>query len=1182
MYLKRIEMRGFKSFADKTEIVFQNGVTCVVGPNGSGKSNITDAVRWVLGEQRVKTLRGTKMEDVIFNGTKHRKSLGLAEVKLTFDNTTQFFPLEYDEITIVRKVHRSGDSEYYINQMPCRLKDVRELFMDTGIGREGYSIIGQGRIDEVLSNNKDERRLLFEEAAGIVKYKGRKIETERKLKATEENLLRIKDILSEIEDRVEPLRKESERAKTYLDLTEMLKNIEVYEFQNRYNRCEQNILKTLELKSGCDDELIAINERRQKRQETYNQVDQTLYKMNVHLRQLEEERHQLTNQESRFDGEKQLILEKITNNSGNIDRVKREIVEAESEKTAIELQFSESESQFIALETSLNDMKSAYEHSKNLREQKFQTLNQLKAENASDHEKANQLVRQIEVLEKEVENLTAFLTQYESRIEPLKVEMAQYESNYESWDKQQKEIHNQMAENESALVQINEKIAKLLSSNKHFFQKKQNLESALDGEELERNKAITEKQLLTSLEEDYEGYEKGVKEVLKGLHHQKGIHGIVASLIEVPQAYEVAIEVALGRAVQNVVCDTLDEAKICIEFLRNRNLGRATFLPLENFEKEDKRESKTFEKHEGWIGLASDLIQFDEKYTGLVQQLLGRIAVVEDFDQASKMLKVKGFNYKIVTLKGDVLVPKGPITGGSFKSKVSNLLGRKRQIESLGKRIIELEKSIDENQKELKQVNLTLSENETLLKACRSEADDKRLLGVKLDNQKENLLTAKEKEKESLDKLRHQLEEIQRAHGQAEEAILEKRDEIDRHSSTLNGLQKQLDVFKDDLSQLEIEVENHSQECTSLQIQMASAEQNLMFKEKEMLRIQDDLSILIQKITLRMTQLSDYEHQNEQFSNQANTVEASIVKLKSKIEVLDAQIKENQRNKQDRSSEISGLAQEISTLNRKHDEIKETLHKAEIKLAKLEVEKDAVLSELWDKYEMSMAEAMVYDVEPPNVDVKKLKLDIKLMGVVNIGAIGEYEEVYERHKFLIDQKQDLTDSISQLEKIIKELDKKMEVLFKENFECINEHFKETFKSLFNGGDAELILADYDDLLNCDIEIIAQPPGKKLQSINLLSGGEKALTAIALLFAILRTKPTPFCILDEIEAALDDVNVYRFAEFIKYYAQNSQFVVITHRKGTMEVADMLYGVTMEEYGISKVLSVKLEDVEDKYN
>lgn len=1182
MYLKKIEMRGFKSFADKTEIVFQNGVTCVVGPNGSGKSNITDAVRWVLGEQRVKTLRGSKMEDVIFNGTKHRKSLGLAEVKLTFDNSNAFFPLDYGEISIIRKVHRSGDSEYYINQMPCRLKDIRELFMDTGIGREGYSIIGQGRIDEVLSNNKDERRLLFEEAAGIVKYKGRKTETERKLKSTEDNLLRIKDILSEIEDRVEPLYKESERAKQYLELTETLKNIEVYEFQARYTRCEQTILKTLEMKSSSDDELVVLNEKRSKSQALYNQVDHSLYKMNTNIRQLEERKHALINQESRFDGEKQLILEKITNNSGHIERVRKEIDEADKERAEIEALLKAGIESYETLMASKTALQTQLDEAKSEKDKQFGTLNQLKAENSSDHEKANQLIRQIEVLEKEVENLNAFLAQYESRIEPLRMEIEAVSQAADEWALKHTQASEDLKVIDTHLDEKNEKMAQLITSNKHYEQKKDALTASLEKETLEKNKAHTEQQLLIALEEDYEGYEKGVKEVLKGLHHQKGIHGIVASLIEVPQAYEVAIEVALGRAVQNVVCDTIEEAKECIEFLRSRRLGRATFLPLEHFNEDGKKERKQFDRQPGWIGLACDLIAYEAKYEGLVQQLLGRIAVVEDFNQAAKMLKVKGFNYKIVTLKGDVLVPNGPITGGSFKSKVSNLLGRKRQIETLSKSIETLEQSISENEAQLKQVGQLLSDNEMTLKTIRVEADKLRMDRVKLENQLENATVSRNKVEEEKQKLTQQMITLEKSREESESIRFEKQSAIAKAHETLDALQAQLNLFKNDLALLEKALEESTENCTKYQIQLASLDQNIQFKEKENLRVKDDLSILTQKIELRQTQLSDYDKQNEQFGHQAESIELSLVKLKEQIVELEESIRTHLKDKQMKSSEIQTLTQEMTLLGKRHDEIKELLHKAEIKLAKLEVEKEAVIAELWDKYEMSMAEAIVYEVEPPKVDVKQLKLDIKLMGTVNLSAIEEYAEVSERHKFLLEQKEDLTSSILQLDKIIKDLDKKMEALFKENFECINAHFKETFRDLFNGGDAELLLADYDDLLNCDIEIIAQPPGKKLQSINLLSGGEKALTAIALLFAILRTKPTPFCILDEIEAALDDVNVYRFAEFIKTYAENSQFVVITHRKGTMEVADMLYGVTMEEYGISKVLSVKLEDVEDKYN
>ena len=1181
MFLKKVEMRGFKSFADKTEVVFKEGVTCVVGPNGSGKSNITDAVRWVLGEQRVKTLRGSKMEDVIFSGTKHRKSLGLAEVKLTFDNTEQFFPLAYDEITVVRRVHRSGESEYYINQMPCRLKDIRELFMDTGIGREGYSIIGQGRIDEVLSNNKDERRLLFEEAAGIVKFKGKKQETEKKLKATTDNMLRVKDILSEIEDRVEPLKKESERATQYLSMIETLKTIEVNHFAKRYTDCEQNILAIISAKTEHADELSVLDERRSVVKTQYDAKDRALYEMNQKIRNLEASLHELNTTESKTIGEKQLVFEKITNTESNISRLQEESLELNLEIEAMTLALEAHREEEHKIAEEIKGLASSIEAVKLKRQGEQERLASMKTENESDREETVALLNDIEIKKSEIVGLKRILEESEQRKKPLLEELelkASEELDLAAFLEQRRKDEAALIDAQS---QVSKKLSEAIANNQFLSKQREALLKAIEKDNQTLGQWETEKKLLENLEEEFEGYDKGVKEILKGLSHQSGIHGIVASLIDVPKKYETAIEVALGRTVQNIVCNTAEEAKESIDFLRKNKLGRVTFLPLEHFSKTSEERS-TFEKEKGWIGIASKLLAFDAKYKGLVEHLLGRVAVVEDFDSALKLLRQKNFKFKIVTLDGDVLVPGGAITGGSFKSKVSNLLGRKRRIGELAKDIEKLEAALVQQKSDLTQVNALIDDNDLRLKRLRSESDTYRMDLLKCQNDCQNGEERQKTRAESLARIQQTLEGLAVEAEKAQMTIDAKESAIQQAHLKVDALQTQLLVVQSDIESAQRDYDLEGEKLTGLQIKMASAEQNQAFKEKEVMRLADDLKTIIQKKSLRETQIQDYEKQKGYFSEQSLDLEDSISEIRRKILSIQETLQEKQVEKSAFSEQIRALTGEVSSLGAKYDAIKEKMHRVELKLAKYEVEKDAVVAELWDKYEMSIGEALQLDLEVPNVDLKKLKLDIKLMGTVNVNAISEYEEVAERYKFLCEQRQDLNEAIVRLEEIIKTLDAQMIELFKANFEAINEHFKGTFKALFSGGDAELILADYDDLLECDIEIIAQPPGKKLQSINLLSGGEKALTAIALLFAILKTKPSPFCILDEIEAALDDVNVYRFAEFIKQYSERSQFVVITHRKGTMEIADTLYGVTMEEYGVSKVLSVRLEDVEDKFN
>ena len=1180
MYLKQVEMRGFKSFADKTVVAFQEGVTCVVGPNGSGKSNITDAVRWVLGEQRVKTLRGNKMEDVIFNGTKHRKSLGLAEVKLTFDNSEQFFPLEYDEISIVRRVHRSGESEYLINQMPCRLKDVRELFMDTGIGREGYSIIGQGRIDEILSNNKDERRLLFEEAAGIIKYKSRKLESEKKLKATTENLLRIQDILSEIEDRVEPLRLESERAKQYVELTDALKNIELNYYAKRYVACEQGLLELLEQMQGYEDQIKAIELRQQDLKQMYNAKDQQMYEINREVRTFEAQYHELLNEESKTNGEKELLLEKKANALLNIKRLEEEIKEIESEKSSISKAVEGLMLEKSQLDESWEEGMQSLESLSAKLTKTREALDATKANN--DHQKRDVIeqLNQIELKKQEVETLEkltlSLLDKMHQIDETLKMQSATIEQSHT----EKTQVVEKLNVSEGAYKALNEQLSKGIQFLE--FSKGELGKSIKEFETLTQSlaKQQTEHQLLRTLEEEYDGYDKGVKDILTSLEDQTGIIGIVATLIEVPKKYETAIEVALGRAIQNIVCERVSDAKRSIEYLRKHNLGRVTFLPLENLDEKGQQNDPLNEaiKEKGFIGIAKNLVKVEQKYEKLSEFLLGRILIVEDFDTASRMIRIKNLKYKVITLEGDVLVPGGAITGGSFRSKVSNILGRKRRIAELDEAIrsLELKKAVYEN--EIDQHSVTVQTQESAVKALRDEQDALRLEIVRLEHLRDNHAQAVDASKEVYEKYRSDYQTLKQEYDNSLASIETNRVYIDEASQSVSRVEAALSNAGDSVASQEAELNELSDAFTTVKIKLASLEQTRAFKEREILRIQDDLNLNEQKLVMRKQQMTDYFDRAEAYDEAVAKIADRIAGYKEVIERLKGDIAAKGEVKQKEYIALDGISAELSELTVKHDAAKDDLHKIEVKKVKLEVEKDTVTSELWEKYEMSMAEALQVEEMPyQKTEMKQLRQELKLLGTVNINAIKEFEEVSTRFEFLSTQRKDLTDAIQHLEKIINDLEKKMTVMFKENFEVINNHFKGTFKALFNGGDAELLLADYDDILDCDIEIIAQPPGKKLQSINLLSGGEKALTAIALLFAILSTKPTPFCILDEIEAALDDVNVYRFADFIKNYAENSQFIVITHRKGTMEVADTLYGVTMEEYGISKVLSVKLEDI-----
>ena len=1180
MYLKQVEMRGFKSFADKTVVEFREGVTCVVGPNGSGKSNITDAVRWVLGEQRVKTLRGNKMEDIIFSGTKHRKSLGLAEVKLTFDNSDQFFPMAYEEINVVRRVHRSGESDYLINQMPCRLKDVKELFMDTGIGREGYSIIGQGRIDEILSNNKDERRLLFEEAAGIIKYKSRKLESEKKLKATTENLLRIQDIISEIEDRVEPLRLESERAMQYVDLTEALKNIELNYYSKRYLEIEQGLLEILEQMQGYDDQLKAIESRQIDLKAAYNDKDREMFDMNRDIRTLEAQYHEFQNFESKTLGERELLLEKKANSKVNIKRVEEELLELETEKKQILRNIEGLTYEKEELDKAWKSGQEALKSLSTACSLAQEALEAAQYDTDTNRRDVIDRLNQVEMKKQEIETLERLNGSLAEKLEQIDSQLIKQHTAIEQSHTDKAVIVEKLSECTGDRDQLNLKLSSAIQFLNFVKQKQSTAVKNYEQLSTQNAQYQTEYKLLKTLEEDYDGYDKGVKDILTSLDDKTGIVGIVASLIEVPKRYEIAIEVALGRAIQNIVCEKISDAKRSIEFLRRNDLGRVTFLPLENLnEKGQQSEQLTLAiKEKGFIGVAKDLIKVDAKYDKLSEFLLGRILIVEDFETASKMMKIRNLKYKVITLQGDVLVPGGAITGGSFRSKVSNILGRKRRITELSGQLEQLSKDIFVNQSELEQLNITLDEQELLLRGIRTEQDALRLEIMRLEHVRDNFDQAVSSSREVYNKYSADYKTLKSEYDEAHQKICDNRLVIEETQGLVAKVESGLSESLRLIETLDNEAKTLSDQHTLQKIKLATLEQNLDFKNRELLRIQDDLDVFTQKTEMRKKQINDFNEHAEVFEDQAAILTDRLVQIKKDLEACKADIETKSTVKQLEYRALDVISKELNALTEKHDLAKEDIHKLDVKKVKLEVEKDSVTSELWEKYEMSIAEALQIDEVPyQKSEMKQLRYDLKMLGTVNINAIKEYDEVSTRFTFLSEQRADLNEAVCQLEKIIVELEKKMIVMFKENFDIINNHFKGTFKDLFSGGDAELLLADYDDILDCDIEIIAQPPGKKLQSINLLSGGEKALTAIALLFAILSTKPTPFCILDEIEASLDDVNVYRFADFIKEYAKQSQFVIITHRKGTMEIADTLYGVTMEEYGISKVLSVKLEDV-----
>lgn len=1186
MYLKRLEMKGFKSFADKTVVDFRNGVTCVVGPNGSGKSNITDAVRWVLGEQKVKTLRGAKMEDVIFNGTRRRKALGFAEVSLCFDNSDQIFPLDFNEVVVSRKLFRSGESEYRVNGSNCKLKEVRELFMDTGIGTDGYSIIGQGRIERILSNNKDERRLIFEEASGIVKYKTRKREAERKLDNTDQNLSRVEDIVGELSGRVEPLRVESEKAKRYKSLSEELKDIEINQYINNYERTEKKLNVENEKNTELNQSIVTHENALKTLRDAYQKETDRFEGSNLKLDQLKDDFFEKMNALKALEGEENLLEEKKNN---LIENKKRLTANIEIFQTELE----EKNKQLSTLDEEKNNLLEQMEHLKLNKEgieNEFASVRGVfedrEKEIESKRYKIIELLNGIERLKGDIENDHRMIESFEERRQELDVQLL------EVIDKIQ-EVNRAYHAQEDALKEIKEKTEGLearkieMDSEIHSIRGEiESIEALIKRTEGDITKSTSEYEILSSLEEAYDGFDRSVKMALKRCQEDpkmgQGIIDVVASLITVEQRYEKAIEISLGKKLQNIVCEEASDAKRVINYLKKEKLGRITFLPLSNVNGrgDDRRNLEAMERSPGYLGKANELIAFDKRYETIFDHLLGRIVIVDTFDHGVNLLKIPKLKYKVVTLDGEILVPGGGITGGSFRSNMSNILSRRRKIEDLESSLVDLKDLYHEQMK-------TVDQKKTTLQILSKEYGDvNSLLGnnrIKIAEASGQLAAIEAERKRILDekeKISVEQKTINAQMDVANNRIEVKLSEIDQSDKAHNVLTSSLSEESDSIKHMTDEIEQFKEKITGIQMEMVGLEGKLVHATSNMNRLVEEKATALEKERRDVAALKAVEDQERTLEETLKAIrhrieEESQFKVAYDEKRLGIELEKEEASKalHEKQGLIEGHSKEVLT-------VKEALHKGEVNVAKYEVEKENIIKEIWDKYELSIIEALKFKTDNHKDDMKEvrsIKRQLKEIGEVNLGSITEYEEVKERYDFLSAQREDLLRAQRSLKKVIRELEKVMKTQFIENFHIVRSHFIEIFAGLFSGGKSDLVLVDEDNVLESDVQILAQPPGKKLQDLSLMSGGEKALTAIALLFAILKTKPAPFCILDEIEAALDDVNVVRFAEFLDHFTRKSQFVVITHRKGTMEIADVLYGVTMEEHGVSKVVSMQLEDV-----
>ena len=1183
MYLKRLEMYGFKSFADKTVLEFMPGITTVIGPNGSGKSNISDCIRWILGEQSIKSLRGAKSEDIIFAGTQNRKSLGFAEGSLVIDNTDGKLPIEYTEVTVTRKIYRSGESGYFINKTPCRLKDILELFMDTGIGKDGYSIIGQGKIDEILSNKSEDRRKIFEEAAGIVKYRTRKEESEKKLEQTKVNLLRINDIVSEIESSIGPLKTQSEKARKFLDLREELKGIEVGLFL--YN-IEDYKNKIAELKENLDIFETQKVKEEEKNNNLQLEKEEIKRKIDELLEQIEKTQNigfESEKRKEQLNSEIGIANERISNNKENDVRYDKEIEELIQKNKDLE---EEKQSKIDKKENLLNN-KEKFDRELKEKEAELEKYSKTLSEKALEIEGKKHIVESnidkkydlIGIINTEKANFDNI----EKREKTLKSEKQDTISELDKVRTQKEEIAKTFYEIQKNRNEVVKSIEEMNSKKIESTEKINSFETRINNLQNEYRMKESRYKFLVETEREKEGYTRSVKLLLEGIEKnsnlKKGVNGVLANLISVDSKYETAIEMALGASIQNIVTDTEEEAKKLVNYLRENKFGRASFLPITSV-KGTKLSKLDKNGVNGVIGIASDLVEVNNKYDGILQNLLGRTVIVENIDSAVALAKKNNYSFKIVTLEGDVINPSGAISGGSVQKKTVSLLGRGKEIKALEKELKDIKTNIEKIQKEEEDYKLEISE---VLE--KFESEQKKLQEIEIvyatENQKqENIKLEILKQEAKLEKLKEDLAELEKEKedcAQKQKTTQEEMEKIEAENSSLNII---IEEFTNTNKDNQKYIDDLNFDITNLKISVSSFDESETSIDEMVERINNDITNNNTSIENKKKLKNEIIQLNKELEEKIISVNAQISELEKEVSSSSEEVESLKKERTAKNEKMVSLEKEIEEQLAKIEDIKNQISKIDVKNSKIELELNQVVNKMWEEYELTPNNTGdIKKVNNPTEvqrKVNELRSQIKDLGSVNIDSINEYKELKERYDFMSEQRLDLEEASNKLKKVINEMTNTMKEQFATQFKVINKNFGEVFKELFGGGKAELILADENNILECGIDIAVQPPGKKLQNMMLLSGGEKAFTAIALLFAILKINPAPFCVLDEIEAALDDVNVYRFAEYLKKFVSTTQFLVITHRKGTMEAADTVYGITMEEKGISKLLSMKLEE------
>ncbi len=1185
MYLKALEIQGFKSFPDKTVLTFDHDVTAIVGPNGSGKSNISDAVRWVMGEQSTKALRGGKMEDVIFGGTTKRKQLGYAEVSLLLDNTGHMFDREESEIMVTRRYYRSGESEYFINRHAVRLRDVNELFMDTGLGREGYSIIGQGKIDEILSVKSADRREVFEEAAGISRYRHRKEEAERKLERSQENLVRINDKIGELELQVEPLRAQAEKAKRYLLLRDELRSLEISLWMDQLDH-----LRAEEIKLDTDYEGAVRQKEAAAAQVEALYAQAERYAAQMREKELEAEGLRFQMQQRQADANEcdraiAVLKAQIQHNLESADQVRRELDQQEGRAGSIAGQIAQRQERLAEIGARLTELREALDGTLRSAEEESRSAGALRSELEALRAKAADETASAAEAKALLSALAAAAQELLDRDNGVRQELSvgewKLEENRKANDQVKDELDKAREERASLLNVLQGYVLRAETRQKRV----KEAEDRHVRLKMEENALSSRIHILSEMEKVYEGYSKAVKLVMGeaqrgGLRH---VHGPVADLVQVPDAYTVAIETALGGAIQNIVVDAEEDGKAAIGYLKRRDGGRCTFLPLSSIRPADFRDQGV-EREPGFIGMGDRLVRYDPRYAKVFSNLLGRVVVAEDLDAAIAIARKYHHRFRIVTLDGQVLDPGGSMTGGSASrsagilSRANELTRLRAQLSDIQEKLAQAAKALDDARRE---AAVAAYDVETAQSRQRELEDGILKLKERWDA---GCRTTEELAARARDQ-RQELDQIEERARQLEADTAQARGRIEALEGSAAALQAEAEGKEAGARESQARMEAVNARMAALRLEIASLEAEEAASSKALGELEDLRRDIAGDKAQRESLLAGYEEKDRDLTAQIARQEEELQKIRGEEQERRAAIArkneerlalEAQRNRADKESrekngELLAMEREVSVLEQKKTQVA--------------AEEKQLLDKLWDTYELSHQAAQAQRVELESVPkaqrrVGELKREMSALGNINLDAIEEFQRVNERYCYLTGQRDDVAQSKAELEKVIGEITAEMKRIFSQQFSVINEAFQETFRELFGGGTAALELEDPDDILNCGIEIKVQPPGKALKVLSLLSGGEKAFVAIALYFAILKVRPTPFCVMDEIEAALDDVNVQRFANYLRTMSEKTQFIVITHRRGTMEEADVLYGVTMQEQGISRLLAIDLNEVEEK--